>query len=169
MIFKREDPRVGAADIVTNLNYVRPLDKAMLARLKPTAVIPLMFETWEYRPSDLDLEEARRLGICVLGTNERDERLRVLEYIGPVAVKLAMEMGVEVLTSRVVVLGGGHFGNAAAHSLRQLAEVLHIQPRGPVPRRAGKPGIPGYGGLARAGRARGPIDAPWPRRATRDR
>jgi hypothetical protein len=130
VIFSREDPRIAQADIVTNLNYVRPLDAAMLGRLKPTAVIPLMFETWEYRPSDLDLEEARRLGLCVLGTNERDKRLRILEYIGPVAIKLAMESGVEVFNSKVVVVGGGHFGQATVQAMQSAgAEVFQVQPR----------------------------------------
>ncbi len=47
--------RIGEADIVTNTGAVRPLDAAVVARMRPGAVVPLMWETWEFRPSDLDL------------------------------------------------------------------------------------------------------------------
>jgi hypothetical protein len=40
----REDERIGEADIVTNLGFVRPLDAPFLRRLKPTVVIPLVHE-----------------------------------------------------------------------------------------------------------------------------
>ncbi|MYE91551.1 hypothetical protein F4X33_21435, partial [Candidatus Poribacteria bacterium] len=62
---------LSQVDIVTNLGFVRPIDKEVIAYLKPTAVLPLMWETWEFREADLDLSECRRVGIMVLGTNER--------------------------------------------------------------------------------------------------
>ena len=82
LLGSRNDERIGSADIVTNLGFVRPINGEFLRRLKPTAVIPLMFETWEYRHADLDLSECRRLGIAVLGTNEHHPDLKILENIG---------------------------------------------------------------------------------------
>ena len=37
---------VSRADIVTNLGFVRPIDKRFISYMKSTAVVPLMFETW---------------------------------------------------------------------------------------------------------------------------
>jgi len=113
----RSDTRLGNVDIVTNLGFVRPLDLAFLKRLKRTAVVPLMWETWEYRADDLDLAACRKLGISVLGTNEHHVSLRTFEYIGYVAIKLLMEAGIEVFQSKIVVLGAGEFCD---HTLRTL-------------------------------------------------
>jgi hypothetical protein len=37
---------VAEADIVTNSGHVRPLDAEMVAWMKPSAVIPLMYQAW---------------------------------------------------------------------------------------------------------------------------
>lgn len=123
----RNAPTVSTADIVTNLGALRPLDDGFLAQLKPTAVMPLMFETWEYRREDLDLEACRRREIAVLGTNERHPAVEVMQFIGPLAVRLVLEAGVEVFRTRVVVLGSGPFAEVASAALRALgAEVAGI-------------------------------------------
>ncbi len=117
ILLSREDDRIGYADIITNLGFVRPLDKPFLQRLKPTAVIPLMWETWEYRPEDLDLGECRRLGLPVLGTNEGHPDLETAKYIGYIALKLLFTLEIECLRSRVVVLGSGTFADQAVAAL----------------------------------------------------
>lgn len=117
VLFSREDERTGLADIVTNLGFVRPLDAQFLGRLKHTAVIPLMFETWEYRHGDLDLAECRQLGIPVLGTNEDHADLQIFQYVGHLVLKLLFELDIEVYRARVVVVGGGKFGTATVNSL----------------------------------------------------
>jgi hypothetical protein len=125
----RDDPRVSEADIVTNLGFVRPLDAPFLRRLKATAVIPLMWESWEFRAEDLDLPECRRLGICVLGTNEHVPALRIFEYIGHLCVKLLYQLDVEVFRSRVVVVGDGEFGDNAEQTLTNAgAVVIRVRP-----------------------------------------
>lgn len=126
VIFSREDDQIGKADIVTNLGFVRPLDAPFLSRLKPTAVIPLMFETWEYRHADLDLAECRRLGISVLGTNEHHRDLRIFEYVGLVAVKILFDIGVEIFRSHIVVIGSGEFFKQVVMTLR--AVKAHVTP-----------------------------------------
>jgi hypothetical protein len=127
VLSSRRDERVGWADVVTNLGFVRPLDRAFLARLKPTAAIPLMYETWEYRPEDLDLDACRQLGIPVLGTNERHKDLQFFRYVGLLALKLLSELEIEVFRSRVVVLGGGEFGDQVTAALQAVgAEVTQV-------------------------------------------
>jgi hypothetical protein len=125
VLSSRDDPRVGEADLITNLRGVRPLDKLFIARLKPTSVIPLMFESWEFRPDDLDLSACRARGIIVLGTNESDSRVDVLSYVGPVVLKLLLEAGIELLHSKVLVLGSGVFAEIASSSLRSAGAEVH--------------------------------------------
>jgi hypothetical protein len=95
---------VGAADIVTNSGQVRPIDAAMVAQLKPSAAIPLMYESWEYRPADLDLDACRARGIQVAGTNERHPAVDVFSFLGPMAVQELHDAGIAVYGSRIVVL-----------------------------------------------------------------
>ena len=59
LVYEKSPMLVGAADIVTNSGQVRPIDAQMVARMKPHSVVPLMYESWEYRSSDVDLEACR--------------------------------------------------------------------------------------------------------------
>jgi hypothetical protein len=100
---------VAQADIITNSGHVRPIDARMIAWMKPTAVIPLMYEAWEFRDADLDLGECQRRGIVVGGTNERDPAFDVFSFLGIMAVKLLLDAGVAVYDSRLVVLSDNAF------------------------------------------------------------
>lgn len=123
----RSSPVLKEADIVTNLGMLRPLDKMFLAQLKPTCVIPLMWETWEFRPEDLDLEECKRLGIPVIGTNEHHPDLQIFPYVGWLAVKLLFECGIEVFRSKIIVLGHGEFAELSQAACQSAgAETLFI-------------------------------------------
>ena len=118
---------LSQVDIVTNLGFVRPIDKSMIAHLKPTAVLPLMWETWEFREADLDLAECQRRGIMVLGTNERDAGLDLFTYVGYLAVKLAFELEIEIYRSKVVVIGSGVFGENSVKAFDKLeADIKYI-------------------------------------------
>jgi hypothetical protein len=129
ILFSKKDPRISEADIITNLGFVRPLDAPFLHRLKPSAVIPLMWETWEFRSTDLDLAESIRQGIMVLGTNEDHPDLQQFHYVGSLAKKLLFEMDIEVFHSQIVLVGGGKFGTTAYHSLcASGANVYQIRP-----------------------------------------
>src|SRR3954451_5381304 len=77
---------IGSADIVTNSGQVRPIDAETVSHLKPSAVVPLMYESWEYREADLDLEACRARGIAVAGTNERHPAVDVFSYLGEMAL-----------------------------------------------------------------------------------
>lgn len=119
---------IGRADIVTNLGFVRPINKEFISDMKETAVVPLMFETWEYRGEDLDLLECRRKGIAVLGTNERAEELEIFGYVGYLAMKLAFELDIEVFKSKVIVVGGGYFGENTVNAFTNAgAKVVNVR------------------------------------------
>ncbi len=110
----RDDARIAEADVVTNLGAVRPLDEALLGRLRPGAALALMWETWEHRPDELDLHACRRAGLPVLGTNERHPALRTLAYTGHLALKLLHDLGLEVLGTRVAIVGRGPIADETA-------------------------------------------------------
>jgi len=125
-------PEIANADIVTNLGHVRPLDKSFLSRMKKTAVIPLMYEAWEWRPEDLDLLACRGMGLPVLATNEEHERLQTMRFVGHLSLKLLFELDIEIFDSRIVVLGSGKFGGAVARSLRDGgSSVSHMETESP--------------------------------------
>lgn len=100
---------IGRVDIVTNTGFLRPLDAAFVERLRDGCVIPLMWETWEFRPGEIDLEACRRKGIKVYGTNENDPRLRTKEYIGFVVLERLLGLKRTPLSTRVLLLGSAEF------------------------------------------------------------
>lgn len=127
VVFNKDPEIIKEADIITNLGFVRPIAKEVIRCFKPTAVIPLMWETWEYREDDLDLRECFSRQIPVLGTNERVPSLRLFEYIGYVALKLCFELNIEVLRSNIMVVGSGHFGESIVTAfIKNCANVFWV-------------------------------------------
>ena len=86
--------------MVTNSGHVRPIDRRMVGWMKPGSVVPLMYERWELRPGEVDLDACRERGVRVAGTNERHPNVDVFSYLGVQAVKLLVDAGVAVYRSR---------------------------------------------------------------------
>jgi hypothetical protein len=120
---------VGAADIVTNSGQVRPIDAATVSQLKPSSVIPLMYESWEYRPSDVDLDACRSRQIPVAGTNESHPAVDVFSFLGPMAVKQLHDAGIAVYASRVVVLCDNPFSPFITGYLRGCGAEVTAAPQ----------------------------------------
>ncbi len=118
----------AAADIVTNLGFVRPLDAAAVSALKPTAVVPLMCEAWEVRPDDVALDVCRQRGIPVLGTNEDHPAVDVFAYSGPLCLKLLFDAQIEVHKSRIVIVSGDQFGPVIEHALARAGAAVRRFP-----------------------------------------
>jgi hypothetical protein len=114
---------VAQADIITNSGHVRPIDAEIISWMKPTAVIPLMYEAWEFRPEDLDIVACREYGIRIAGTNERHPAVDVFSFLGIMAIKLLLDAGISVYTSHILLLCDNPFEsfieqglvNAGAH------------------------------------------------------
>lgn len=130
---------IGEADVVTNSGHVRPIDAKFVSRMKATAVIPLMYEAWEFRPEDLDLPACRARGIRVAGTNERLPKVDVFSYLGVLAVKLLLDAGVAVYGSRVLLLCDNPFApfiqrglTGAGASVETTSELSAVVGHGPV-------------------------------------
>lgn len=106
-----QEPAIFARpDVVTNLGFVRPLDRDAIDCMRPGAVIALMYESWEFRDADLDLDACRKRGVGVFGTNEDFPGLEVFAYSGWVGVQLLMEAQIELHKSRIAVIGSDKFG-----------------------------------------------------------
>ena len=64
------------ADLVTNLGFVRPINKEFVALMPQHAVISLMWAPWEIREEDITFSACKEKGIPVIGTNEHHEFLQ---------------------------------------------------------------------------------------------
>jgi hypothetical protein len=105
-----DDIDLSICDIMTNTGFLRPITKDIINRLSPSCVIPLMYESWEFRKQDLDIFACRERGIKVYGTNESDHRLRTMSYIGYVALSHLLDFKLTPLSDcRIVILGCNPF------------------------------------------------------------
>lgn len=106
------DEKTEIADgvnIVTNLGFVRPIDAQFINRLPYDAAIPLMFESWEFRDEDIDVIACRDKKIPILGTDESSPDLRIFKYVGMCAVKLLLEMDIEIFKSKILLMSSGGY------------------------------------------------------------
>ncbi|MBZ0202754.1 MAG: hypothetical protein IT281_07795 [Ignavibacteria bacterium] len=117
IILKLDSVAFRKADIITNSGFLRPLSPVKLKDCKETAVIPLMWETWEYRKEDLDLSYCNNKGIPVLGTNESVSYLNTISFLGPVVKKLLLEHNIEIHNCTFGIVGNGKFVKAITKSL----------------------------------------------------
>ncbi len=128
VIFERNPGIVGQADIITNLGFVRPIDKALIDMMGDQAVIPYMYEAWEFREGDLDLEECKNRGIPVMATNEDAPKVQVFDYVGPLCGKLLNEMEIEVLRSKILLVSKDKFGPRTKDYLESMGAEVTLVP-----------------------------------------
>lgn len=100
---------VAQADIITNSSHVRPIDAEMISWMKPTSAISLMYEAWELRADDVDIEACRQRGIKVAGINERHPTVDVFSFLGLMAIKLLIDAGIAVYKSNILLLCDNYF------------------------------------------------------------
>lgn len=117
---------LAEADVVTNSGHLRPLDAHRLRHLKAGAVISLMYEAWEYRPADIDLEYCRSRGIPVAGVDERHPDVDVFGYLGDMALKLLFDAGTCPYGNTLVLMCNNAFGPAIARTLAGLCRRLGV-------------------------------------------
>jgi hypothetical protein len=117
---------VDQADVVTNSGHVRPIDREVISRMRPDAVLPLMFESWEIQAGrfDLALDEALDRGIQVAGTNERHPLVDVFSYLGTMAVKLLFDAGTSIRNTRIVVACDNPFASYLEAGLSAAGAVV---------------------------------------------
>jgi hypothetical protein len=116
----------GKANIVTNSGHLRPIDAALIAALPQGAVIALMYEPWEFRPADIDIDACRKHAIPVVGVNERHPAVDVFSFLGPLAVRLLQQAGISVYKSRIIVLCDNPFGIYIWRGLKGLGSEVTL-------------------------------------------
>ena len=121
---------LAKADIVTNSGHLRPLDAATIRCLKPSAVVPLMFESWEIQAGrfDVDLAELQARGISAAGTNERHPNVDVFSYLGLMAIKLLLEAGIPPFKSRIAILCDNPFAEYLRSGLERVGAIVSLGP-----------------------------------------
>lgn len=124
-----------AADVVTNSGHVRPIDARMAALLRPGAVVPLMYESWELaaRAGDVDVVALAGRGVAFAGTDERHPHVDVFSYLGMMATFQLAEAGVAVYRSRIGLVCDNDFAPYIVRGLEGAgadvvlrAEVLEL-------------------------------------------
>jgi hypothetical protein len=125
-VAEKSEAYVRVADIITNSAHLRPLDAQTVGWMKPGAVVPLMYEAWEFRPEDVDLEACRDRGIALGGVNECHPNIDVFSFLGPLAVKLLQDAGIAVYKSRVLVLCDNPFAPYIERGLAGLGADIEV-------------------------------------------
>lgn len=120
-------------NIVTNLGFVRPINAQFINRLPYDAAIPLMFESWEFRDEDIDVIACRDKKVPILGTDESVPELDIFKYVGMCALKLLLEMDIEIVKSKILLMSsGGYLEKIESLLLKCGAEVLVYDTLHPV-------------------------------------
>jgi hypothetical protein len=117
---------VSRADIVTNSGHVRPIGERMISWMRPGTVVPLMYEAWEFRAADVDLQACAVQGVACAGTNERHPAIDVFSYLGMMAAKLLLDAGLAVYRSRILLLCDNPFAPYIASALNKMDAVVQI-------------------------------------------
>lgn len=115
---------VGASDVITNLGFVRPLNAHVVSWMKPTAVVALMCEGWEFRPGDVDVDACGARGVVLLATNEHAPSFPIFAYCGALAVRMLLDAGFAVPGLRVGVLGRDPFTPVIVDALAGAGAVV---------------------------------------------
>jgi hypothetical protein len=109
IVTEKSSDIVAQTDIFTNSGHVRPIDRTMVAAMKPTAVVSLMYEAWEFRDSDVDLAACQARGVAVAGANEHHPVFGLFPFLGAMAVKAFMDAGIGVRGNRILFLCDNSF------------------------------------------------------------
>lgn len=133
-VSRRAEPEMlTECDILTNSGHLRPITADMIAQLPDRAVIALMFETWEFRGTDLDLDACRDRGIRIAGVNERHPAVGVFPYLGPLCANLLGDAGLTLAGARCHLLCDNPFAPFIQQGLLDAGAsvVLGVSPCAP--------------------------------------
>jgi hypothetical protein len=90
------------------------------------AIVSLMYEGWEFRAEDLDLDYIKARGIRVAATNERHPEVDVFSYLGELAVRQIHLAGLSLARNRFVLYCNNPFGPYLARTLGALCTELIV-------------------------------------------
>jgi len=114
------DENLRKTDIVTNSGHLRPLDAEKIKKMKKGSVISLMYESWEFRNTDLCLKTCQECGIPIAGTNERHPDIAVFDYLGPIVAKSLFNAGLEIYGNTILLVCDNDFSPYIEKTLRNI-------------------------------------------------
>jgi hypothetical protein len=117
---------IAEADIITNSGHLRPLAENMLQYAKDSVVIPLMYEAWEWRNADMDMDYIRQRGIMVGATNERHPDVDVFNFLGDMAIKLILDAGLSLYGNKFILICNNDFGPFIAKTLARVCDGVCV-------------------------------------------
>ncbi len=117
---------VAQADVITNSGHLRPLSATLLKHAKDSVVIPLMYEAWEWRDADMDIDYIRQRGFRIGATNERHPDVDVFNYLGDMAVKQIFDAGICPYNNKFVLLCNNDFGPFIAKVVSKICDGLAV-------------------------------------------
>lgn len=117
---------IAQADIITNSGHLRPLTKEKLSYAKDSVVIPTMYESWEWRDADMDINYIRQRGFKVGATNERHPDVDVFNYLGDMAIKQIFDAGLCPYKNKFVLICNNDFGPFIAKVVARLCDGLAV-------------------------------------------
>lgn len=124
---ERNFQHIQAADIITNSGAIRPINEQFLRHCKKDNIsIPLMFEAWELRKEDIDIDACKNYKVKVAGTWENHPSLKVFDYAGYLAVKMAFDAGFEVKGNNIIVWSDDHFGDTITSVFEKLGATVTL-------------------------------------------
>jgi hypothetical protein len=126
VVFEKNKEIIKDVNIITNLGFVRPIDKNFIDMMNEKAVIPYMCEAWEYRDGDIDMEACNSKNIPVLATNEDYSGLEVFDFCGNLCIKMLFEMEIEVFKSKIVIVSRDKFGKVIEKYLKLSGAEVHL-------------------------------------------
>lgn len=126
VIFEKNPEIIYKANIITNLGFVRPIDKEMIDMMNEYAVIPYMYEAWEYREGDIDLKACEAKGIPVMATNEDAIGLEVFDFVGPLCIKMLFELEIEIYKCKIAIFSHDKFGTVIKRYLETMGAEAFV-------------------------------------------
>ena len=112
---------ISIANIVTNSYMLRPLNRDFISKMRPfNSVITLMYEAWEMRYADIDINACDQLGIKVCGVSETTKMLPIFDFCGPMIAKLVFDAGFEIMSNNIVIFSNDSFGKVAKKTFKAL-------------------------------------------------
>jgi len=115
----------GIADIITNSGMLRPITREKISKFKKTSVIPLLWETWEFRSKEIDLIASQDYGIPIIGTNENFSKINMFMYPSMLAIYLFNKAKIDYSTDEIILFGGGLTGTLIAKHLMELNDSTY--------------------------------------------
>lgn len=112
------------ADIITNSGMLRPITKEKISKFKKTAVIPLLWETWEFRPNEIDILSCQNYNIPLIGTNENFSKIDMFMYPGMLAIYLLNKEKIDYSTEEIAFFGGGLTGTLIVNHISKLNDSI---------------------------------------------